>query len=191
MLGFKKHLITDEAINGEEKQLRTMEKKFGAVTFDSPSDAYWAMLPQRIMARIAREQKQEAPPARVFWWKPASAICTVVAASAAFVLLRSTPVTLDQAVGSLSAQDVQTIQVMQDGIAQVPAETPIETAVAEQASSSNAGDFDAALTLNDVTTEQATEEMPQQELTLDNQMTIENLNDQEANAVLQSLKASY
>jgi len=191
MFGSNKNLFDDDAIQREENELRQLLASIGDTPAQGPSDAYWAILPQRIMARISRTQHRAPRTAWTFWWKPGAAFSTAVVIAGAFILLRSTPVSLDQTVGSMTADEVKVLQSTQEDLVPVYSDDAvIDTDIIVQANSAIPSDFDAVLTLSDVNVDQVDDSTNQQMLPLEDQMTIENMNDQETDVLIQQLKTS-
>src|SRR5579872_5509016 len=109
MLGFNNN-INDGAIEREERELKQFIASMGAEPSSGPSDAYWDMLPQRVMARIRREENKAQQNVWTLWWKPAVSLATMSTAVIAFLAFHPAPVTLDQVTASLSDEDMQMVE---------------------------------------------------------------------------------
>ncbi|HZV13445.1 MAG TPA: hypothetical protein VFA55_09545 [Candidatus Kapabacteria bacterium] len=193
MLGFNNN-IDDGAIEREERELKQFIASIDAQSSSGPSDAYWDMLPQRVMARIRREEKRSVSAGWTLWWKPAISLATMSTAVIAFIAFHTTPVTLDQVTASFSDDEMQMVEQVQTGVAPVSSDeqaivSDIASQVSVPAGTSDSTDLDAVLTIDGVDPSQI-EDDPQPELPMADQATIENLNDQQTDEVIQSLKTS-
>ena len=188
MFGFK-NTFNDEALKREEQELRALVASMGAEKPSGPSDAYWAMLPQRVMARVRREEQKETRPAWIALWKPAAALSAMTVAVAAFIMFRTAPATLDTVTASLSANEVQVVEQAQTGPAPAASDEEIVTTEIADAAKANNTDIDAALTLADLNADEEAA-ASQANAQVGDQPAVDNLSDADADAVIQSLKGS-
>lgn len=186
MMSGKSNRFTDNEESRAELELRRLMADMPAEA--GPSQAYWDMYATRVMARIAREESAPARPAWKLLWKPIASLATMALAVSAFVMLRPIEPTLDQTMASMGNDDVLTVRQSDAPI--VPVSSGELTAADDLKSVDTKNvDVDAVLAFGTADADQISALAHATAFTSET-FGMDNLSDDDANAIISNLKTS-